>query len=230
MTRESVKRCQKVSMVRLISPQVISIVSKSINMIQEKKKHYYLVGICGISMSGLAKVLVKQGNVVSGSDLKECRIQNVECRMGHNQKNITKDIDEVIYTSAAENKNAPGYIELAKARELGIKTTKRSKFIGRIMNDKLGVAITGMHGKTTISAMISLILEAAGFDPTCLVGTDVREWKSNAKVGKSKYFVAEACEYDRQMLDFRPKAALITNMEEEHLDTYKGGIKDIRQS
>ncbi len=196
----------------------------------KKQNHYFLIGICGISMSGLAKILQKQGHIVSGSDLKKCEIEKVESKIGHETKNIIKNIDEIIYTSAVEDKKSPGYIEIQKANELGIKTTKRSKFIGRMMNEKIGIAVTGMHGKTTTSTMISLILEKAGFDPTCLIGTEVREWKSNARFGRTKYFVVEACEYDRQMLDLRPKIALITNMEEEHLDTYKNGMKDIRQA
>lgn len=218
--------------------------------------HYHLVGICGISMSGLARLLIKMGNVVSGSDLKKCQIspvrqaqgKNVRCQIyqGHSEKNINKDIDELIYTAACEDKNAPGYVEVKKAQEMSIKTISRSKFIGKLMNDKVGIAITGTHGKTTTSTMISLILEAAGYDPTCLIGTEVKEWRSNIRVGGKtnkdrrslfakttgdrEYFVAEACDYARQMLNFRPKAALITNMEEEHLDTYKNGMKDIKQT
>lgn len=88
-------------------------------------------------MSGLARLLKARGNIVSGSDIKNCRLQIADCRLwkGHNEKHITKDIDEVIYTAAAEDKNAPGYVEIKKARDLGIKTIKRSKFIGRMMND-----------------------------------------------------------------------------------------------
>lgn len=206
-------------------------------MIMKNKKHYYLIGICGVAMSGLARLLQDKGNIVSGSDLKECQITGVKCYFGHSESNITKDIDEVIYT-AAITKSAAGFVELEKARKLGIKTTTRSKFIGKYMNDKYGIAIAGMHGKTTVSTMISLILEEAGYNPTCFIGSDVKEWKSNVRVGHpiksdnkiKEYVVAEACEYERQMLDFRPKAAIITNLEPEHLDTYKNGMPDIMQA
>jgi UDP-N-acetylmuramate--alanine ligase len=204
------------------------------------KKQYYFLGICGVSMSGIAKLLSDQGHGVRGSDLRKCDLGNkIDIYHGHNMHQIDKSIDELIYTSAAENKKAPGYVELQKARSINIKTTKRSKFIGKIMNDKYGIAITGMHGKTTVSTMVSLILEEFGFDPICLIGSYVKEWGSNVRNGnpvKTKnnrlrqYFLTEACEYDRQMLDFRPQVALITNMDEEHLDTYKNGMKDIRQA
>lgn len=196
------------------------------------KKHYYIVGICGVSMSGIAYLLVKQGNRVSGSDLRKCSITDGKMHIyqGHDRKHIEKDIDEVVYTIAAKDKNSPGHVEIEEAEKKKIKTITRSKLIGQMMNDKYGIAVSGMHGKTTVSTMISLILEKAGYDPTCLIGSSVKEWNSNARLGKSKYFVAEACEYERQMLDFRPRVALITNMEEEHLDTYKGGMKDIKQA
>lgn len=200
-------------------------------MSKNKKMHYYMLGICGVSMSGIAYLLQKMNNEVSGSDLRKCQIEgNIKVYHGHDKNHIKQNIDRVVYTAAASNKSSQGFVELKKARDLGIKTMKRSELLGQLMNNKFGIAITGMHGKTTVSTMISLILEKAGYDPTCLIGTDVKEWGRNARFGKSKYFVVEACEYERQMLDFRPKVALITNMEEEHLDTYTGGMKDIKHA
>lgn len=245
--------------------------------------HYHLIGICGVSMSGIAKLLQTQGHKVTGSDINKCQISNVKCQIGHSAKNITKDIDEVIYTKAIDNPTAPGFVELKKAQEFGIKCTPRAKFLGRLMNNKIGISVTGMHGKTTVTTMISLILEAAGFNPTCLVGSEVKEWGSNVRIGGknchsepteeslsesdfsvpssilrvdcssrndkgkdcfavarndrglkfgklTEYFVVETDESAKQMLDFRPKIAVITNLEEEHLDTYKKGMKDIRQA
>ncbi len=183
-------------------------------------------------MSGIAYLLSKKGYIVSGSDLRKCKIldTNIKIYEGHSSTHVNSDLDTVVYTSAVADKDSQGYLELKRAKELGIKTLKRSELIGQLMNNEFGIAISGMHGKTTVSTMISLILESANYDPTCLIGTNVKEWNSNVRVGKSKYFVAEACEYDRQMLNFRPRVVLITNMEEEHLDTYKNGMRDIKQA
>lgn len=193
---------------------------------------YHLIGIGGVSMSGLAKLLVRYGHDVSGCDLRKLETKNWKLKTfeGHSPSHITKDLDGLIVTSAALHENSPAKAELDRARELGIKIISRSKLIGQLMNDKIGIAIAGMHGKTTVTTMIGLILDEAGFDPTVLVGSRVKKWDGNVRIGRSKYFVAEACEYERQMLNFRPKIAVITNLEEEHLDTYPGGMKEIRQA
>ena len=215
--------------------------------------NYHLIGIGGVSMSGLAKLLISQGHIVSGCDLKDCQIvklpngykakstikqfSHLAIYKGHDTKHITKDLDAVIVTAAAMHENSPANEEIKKAKELGIIIITRSKLIGQLMNDKIGIAITGMHGKTTTTTMIGEILEKAGYDPTVLVGSTVKKWGGNvrlpshfAKASRDNYFVVEACEYERQMLDFRPKIAVILNLEAEHLDTYPGGIKDIRQA
>lgn len=168
-------------------------------------------------MSGLAKILRSQGHRVLGSDLK---------LKGHDAGNITKDIDVVVYTSAAANPGAPGYIEIERARKLGIKTIRRSELIGELMTQKRGIAVSGMHGKTTTSAMIAWILEQAGEDPAYLIGMDgeIKVGKYRlvpARWGKGEYFVAEACEYDRSFLDFNPEVGVILNIEIEHLDYFK---------
>ncbi|MCL5795303.1 MAG: Mur ligase domain-containing protein [Patescibacteria group bacterium] len=194
--------------------------------------NYHLIGIGGVSMSGLAKLLVAQGNIVSGCDLKNLKAYDLKIKTfeGHSPEHITKDLDAVIVTAAAVHTGSPAQKELDKAKELGIKIITRSKLIGQLMNDKIGIAIVGMHGKTTTTTMIGEILEQAGYDPTVLVGSNVKKWKGNVRVGKSKYFVAEACEYERQMLDFRPKIAVILNLEEEHLDTYPSGMPEIKKA
>ncbi|MCL5795462.1 MAG: UDP-N-acetylmuramate--L-alanine ligase [Patescibacteria group bacterium] len=202
---------------------------------------YHFIGIGGVSMSGLAALLFDMGNKVSGCDLKKLKANSEKLKtfVGHDPKHITKDLDGVIVTSAATHQGSPAEKELLEAKKLGIPIIKRSEMIGRLMNEKIGIAIAGMHGKTTTSTMISLILEKAGLDPTCLIGSNVKEWGTNYRLGKTHksnlrgwrgYFVAEACEYDRAMLDFRPKIAVITNLDTEHLDTYPGGMKDIRQA
>lgn len=194
--------------------------------------NYHFIGIGGVSMSGLAKLLISYGHSVSGCDLKDLTPYALQLTafQGHSPNHITKDLDAVVITAAAMHKNSPARAEIKRAEELGIKIITRSKLIGQLMNDKIGIAVAGTRGKTTITTMIGLILEEARFDPTVLVGANVKKWKGNIRVGKSKYFIAEACEYERQFLDFRPKIAVITNIEEEHLDTYPGGIQDIKQA
>lgn len=180
-----------------------------------KKLHYHLVGIEGVSMAGIAKILNAQGQKVTGSDLK---------LKGHSPKNITNDIDILIYTSAAASSEAPGFIEIEEARRRGIKTLKRSEFIGELLTNKTSIAISGMHGKTTVSAMAVHLLRTTGLNPSWLVGVPGEE---GAHWGKDHFFVAEACEFDRSFLDFHPEIGIITNIEEEHLDYFKGGLPEI---
>ncbi len=201
--------------------------------------HYHLIGIGGVSMSGLAKLLISYGNFVSGCDLRDLTPYNLQLTayQGHSPSHITKNLDAVVVTAAAMHKNSPARAEIKRAEELGIKIITRSKLIGQLMNDKIGIAVTGMHGKTTTTTMIGETLEAAGYDPTVLVGSNVKKWVGNvriqshfAKASRDDYFVVEACEYERQMLDFRPKIAVILNLEEEHLDTYPKGMTEIKKA
>jgi UDP-N-acetylmuramate--alanine ligase len=197
---------------------------------------YHFIGIGGVSMSGLARLLLDMGNEVTGCDVRKLKFENdpqaggLKVIEGHSENHITKDLDAVIVTAAALHENSIAKSEIEKAIELKIPVIKRSEMIGKLMSQKTGIAISGMHGKTTVSTMLSLILEKAGLDPMCLIGSNVKEWGKNYRYGKGKYFVAEACEYDRQMLDFKPKIIIITNIDEEHLDTYPGGIKEIKQA
>jgi UDP-N-acetylmuramate--alanine ligase len=193
---------------------------------------YHLIGINGVSMSGLAKLLLEMGNEVSGCDLNQLVTDNLKLKtfVGHSTDHITKDLDGVVVTSAALHATSPAREEIEYANKIGVKIIRRSQLIGQLMNNKIGIAIAGMHGKTTTSSMLAHILVEAGHDPTFLVGGEVRNIGTSEKLGNSKYFVAEACEYEKQFLDFRPKIAIITNIEEEHLDTYTGGIKEIKQT
>jgi UDP-N-acetylmuramate--alanine ligase len=180
--------------------------------------HYHLVGIGGISMSGLKELLEKTGHTVTGSDLKFG---------GHKAENITSDVDVVVRTSAV-NPGSPGWVEVEAAEHQNIPVKKRSEVIGEITKDKKLITISGMHGKTTITSLVGLTLIEAGLDPTVLVGEKLKEFSGDVlRVGKSEYFVLEACEYDRSFLDFYPKIAIISNIDLEHLDTYPGGIEEI---
>lgn len=182
---------------------------------------YHLIGDQGISMSGIKRYLQHLGEEVTGSDLKTG---------GHSAKNITKDIDVVVRSSAV-NPGSFGWVEVEAAERLGIKVIKRSQLLGELTKNKRLIAISGMHGKTTVSTMAGLLLMAAGFDPTILIGERVAEFDNEVlKIGKSEWFVLEACEYDRSFLDFFPEILILTNIEEEHLDTYKGGISEIKET
>lgn len=181
--------------------------------------YYHLVGINGISMSGLAKILEKLGHRVSGCDIEG---------RGHNPDHITKDLDALII-SAAITPSSKGWIEVEKARELNIPIITRSRMVGYLMQERQGIAVAGMHGKTTVSGMITSILEEAKYDPSFLIGGNLPKL-GNAKLGKGKYFVVEACEYARQFLDLMPRIAVITNIEKEHLDTYPGGLPEIKKA
>jgi len=190
---------------------------------------YHFIGIGGVSMSGLAGLLLEMGNEVTGCDIKKIQ-GKIQAFQGHSENHIAKDLDAVIVTAAALHEKSPAKEEIKKAKELKIPVIRRSQMIGKLMSRKIGIAVSGMHGKTTVSTMIALILERAGFDPSALIGSNVKEWGKSYRLGKGKYFIAEACEYERQMLDFQPKIIVITNLEREHLDTYPKGMKDISQA
>lgn len=203
-----------------------------------KNKKYHFIGISGVSMSGLASLMLEMGFLISGCDLKQISNNSqllkskIKVWKGHDQKHITKDLDGIVVTAAALHPNSLAKTEIEKAKELNIPIIKRSEMIGKLMSDPktTGIAVSGMHGKTTTSTMIALILEEAGYKPTALIGSDVKEWGTNYKKGLNKYFVVEACEYEKQLLDFKPKIEVILNLEKEHLDTYTGGMKDIKQT
>lgn len=180
---------------------------------------YHFIGDQGISMSGIKEYVAQLGNEVSGSDLKTG---------GHSKSNIDKSIDVVVRSSAV-NPGSSGWVEVEAAEEMGIRVIKRSELLGEITKGKDLIAVSGMHGKTTITTMSGLLLIEAGMDPTVLVGERVKEFSNNVlRIGFSNWFVIEACEYDRSFLDFYPKILILTNIEEEHLDTYPGGIEEIK--
>jgi len=182
---------------------------------------YHLIGDQGVSMSGIRIILESFGHQVSGSDLKTG---------GHKQENISADIDFVVRTSAV-SPGSPGWIEVERANELGVTVLKRSELIKEITADKFLIAVSGMHGKTTVTSLIGLMLIEAGLDPTVLVGEKISEFNGQtARVGKSKYFVLEACEYDKSFFDFYPDICVITNLDVEHLDTYPGGMPEIKEA
>lgn len=168
-------------------------------------------------MRAIAQILKSQGHKVTGSDLK---------LSGHSAKNINKNIDAVIYTSAV-TPNSAGWVEIKAAKKLKIPLIKRGKMLADLVKDRKIIAVSGTHGKTTTCAMIGLVLEKAGFDPLVIVGEEVPELDGVVRFGKGEWAVVEVCEYDRNFLFVKPTIAIITNIEEEHLDHYPGGLPDL---
>ena len=194
--------------------------------------HIYFIGIGGISMSGLAEILLSEGFRISGSDRTSSPLtlrleeKGAEIRYGQRRENISPDIDLVVYTSAIKPDNP----EMVAARELGIASLTRAQLLGQMMkNYKTPVAVSGTHGKTTTTSMISQILLENGDDPTLSIGGIYKPIGGNIRVGGNDRFVTEACEYTNSFLSFCPKIGIILNIEEDHLDFFKD-IHDIRSS
>lgn len=192
----------------------------------------YFVGIGGISMSGLAEILNTAGFQVSGSDIKETSItrmleaQGIHVLIGQRRENITDDIDCAVFTSAIHEDN-PEY-QAVMARH--IPYLSRAQLLGQIMtNYKIPIAISGTHGKTTTTSMVSEILLQADTNPTLSIGGILKTIGGNIRVGGPDYFVTEACEYTNSFLSFFPKIGIILNIEEDHMDFFKD-LADIRSS
>jgi len=198
----------------------------------DKPMHVYFIGIGGISMSGLASILLTEGFKVSGSDAKESELtRKVESEgatvyYGQDVSHITGNEDLIVYTAAIRPTN-PEYI---KMMESGVPHMTRAEFLGELMrNYNTPIAISGTHGKTTTTTMISEILLAGDCDPTISGGGVIQSINSNMRVGSPDYFVFEACEYTNSFLSFYPKVSVILNVEEDHLDFFKD-LADIRNS
>jgi len=197
-----------------------------------EKGYVYFLGIGGVSMSGLAMILKHNGYKVAGSDMSaskttdELNEMGIRVNIGHNAKNITRDIDLVVYTAAVKEDNP----ELIEAKKLGLDIMDRGSLLGDIMlkYDK-SIAVSGTHGKTTTSSMVSEIFLNAGKDPTISLGGILPSINGTVKIGGKKYFIAEACEYYDSFLNIEPYIAVILNVEKDHLDYFKT-IDRIRQS
>lgn len=194
--------------------------------------HIHFIGIGGISMSGLAEILLEEHFTVSGSDSKESELtrhlegMGITVFYGQKASNIKEGIDLVVYTAAIREDNP----EFICAREMGIPMLTRAELLGQIMdNYRNSIAVAGTHGKTTTTSMISQILLTAKCDPTITVGGILKAIDGNLRVGKSDVFLSEACEYTNSFLHFYPRYSIILNVEAEHLDFFKD-IHDIRNS
>jgi UDP-N-acetylmuramate--alanine ligase len=195
-----------------------------------KIQQVHFVGIGGIGMSGIAEVLLNLGYKVSGSDLKQSavtsRLTSLGAKIsdGHRAENIA-GADVVIVSSAVARDNP----EITAAQEQHIPVIQRAEMLAELMRLKYGIAIAGMHGKTTTTSMVAAVLAAGGLDPTVVVGGRVDALGSNARLGKSQYLVAEADESDRSFLKLSPIFAVVTNIDREHMDCYRD-MRDVEET
>jgi UDP-N-acetylmuramate--alanine ligase len=195
-----------------------------------KIQRIHFVGIGGIGMSGIAEVLLNLGYKVSGSDLKTSAVTQRLAGLGattfegHRAENIIGA--EVVVTSSAISPDNP---EVTEAHNLHIPVIQRAEMLAELMRLKYGIAIAGMHGKTTTTSMVAAVLAAGGLDPTVVVGGRVDAMGSNARHGKSQYLVAEADESDRSFLKLSPILSVVTNIDREHMDCYRN-MRDVKKT
>ncbi len=195
-----------------------------------KIQRIHFVGIGGIGMSGIAEVLVNLGYKVSGSDLKSSPVTTRLATLGaivfegHRAENVRGA--EVVVTSSAISRENP---EVLEARRLHLPLIQRAEMLAELMRLKYGIAIAGMHGKTTTTSMVASVLAAGSLDPTVVVGGRVDAMGSNARLGKSQYLVAEADESDRSFLKLSPILSVVTNIDREHMDCYRD-LEDVERT
>jgi UDP-N-acetylmuramate--alanine ligase len=195
-----------------------------------KIHHIHFVGIGGIGMSGIAEVLLNLGYHISGSDIRETevtrRLRSLGCEIsyGHRKENL-KEVDVVVISSAIRQKNP----EVEAAEERLIPVIPRAEMLAELMRMKVGIAIAGTHGKTTTTSLIATVLAASGLDPTVVIGGRLNSIGSNARLGQGEFLVAEADESDGSFIKLMPTIAVVTNIDPEHLDYYKG-IDEIKET
>ncbi len=186
-------------------------------------KHIHFLGIGGIGISAIAEIMKDRGAEVSGSDMKESTVtdhlrkQGITVYIGHAAKNA-EGADLLVYSNAVSMENP----EILKAKEMGIPVISRAQALGMLLAEyPNSIAVSGTHGKTTTTSMVSLILNNAGKDPTITVGGILNELKSNVRIGGKEYFITEACEYMDSFLELRPRVEIILNIDSDHLDYFK---------
>src|SRR5450631_276824 len=195
-----------------------------------KIQRIHFVGVGGIGMSGIAEVLLNLGYKISGSDLRDSAVTQRLAALGavifagHAAANIAGA--DVVVTSSAISVDNP---EVAEARRLHVPVIQRAEMLAELMRLKYGIAIAGMHGKTTTTSMVAAVLAAGGLDPTVVVGGRVDAMGSNARLGRSQYLVAEADESDRSFLKLSPILAVVTNIDREHMDCYRS-MHDVKRT
>lgn len=194
-------------------------------------KHLHFVGIGGSGMSGIAEVLLNLGYVVSGSDLAQSpvteRLHKLGARIayGHEKRNI-KGADAVVISSAVKADNP----EVAAAREFGIPVVPRAVMLAELMRLRRGIAIAGAHGKTTTTSLVASLLAAGGLDPTFVIGGRLNSAGANARLGTGEFLVAEADESDASFLNLTPVISVVTNIDEDHMDTYGHDFENLKSA
>ena len=194
------------------------------SFLYENKKHIHFIGIGGVSMSSLAKVMHSRGVLVSGSDANKTKTTTALEELGikityeHLPQNV-EGADLVVYTAAIKNDNP----EFKGAVDKNIEMAERSVFLGELMRAyKYPCCIAGTHGKTTTTSMAGIVMQDADVDPTVMVGGEVKELDGNLRIGESDFFITESCEYVESFLEFYPHTAIILNVDEDHLDYFTG--------
>ena len=196
----------------------------------ENKKHIFFTGIGGIGMSGIAEILLEKGYLVSGSDRQLTDItayladKGATIYEGHHADNL-QDVDLLVYSSAVPESNP----ERQQANLSGIEQIRRAEMLAQIMIGKNSIAIGGTHGKTTTTALCAKVVIDGGLDPTVVIGGRLKNLKTNARLGQGDIFITEADEYDRSFLALSPTIAVLTTLEEDHLDCYEN-LDDIKQT
>ena len=201
-----------------------------VKTVYRKLKHIHLIGIGGTGMNGIAEVLHNLGYRVSGSDLadsdvtRRLRDLGATVSIGHRSENV-RGADVVVLSSAVREDN----VEVREARRLKIPVIPRAEMLAELMRMRYGIAVAGSHGKTSTTSMVAAVLDKAGFDPTIIVGGRLNTVGAHARLGEGDFFVAEADESDRSFLMLSPFIAVLTNIDAEHLDHYKG-VDDIKKA
>lgn len=191
----------------------------------------HFVGIGGAGMCGIAEVLANQGYTVTGSDIKESAVTRhleslgVRVFIGHDSSNI-KNADVLVVSSAIDRTNP----EIVTALQARLPVVRRADMLGELMRYRHSIAVAGAHGKTTTTSLLTMMLTEAGLDPTYVIGGKLNASGKNASLGSSRYLVAEADESDASFLSLRPMAAIVTNIDEDHMDTYGGSFDKLKQA
>lgn len=194
-------------------------------------RRIHFVGIGGVGMCGIAEVLLNQGYQISGSDIRASatteRLEKMgaEIFIGHSSDNITAA--NVVVTSTAVNNENP---EVSAARERRIPIVRRAEMLAELMRYRHGIAVAGTHGKTTTTSLLASVMAEAKFDPTYVIGGRLNSAGTNAKLGSSRYLVAEADESDASFLHLQPMVAIVTNIDADHMDTYGGDFGKLKQT
>ena len=197
---------------------------------KSRKRKVHFIGIGGIGMSGIAEILISQGYIVSGSDIAEGDSTRYLAKLGatifygHDEKNLS-NADVVVVSSAIDEKNP----EIQAARKGKVPIIQRAEMLAELMKMKTGIAVAGTHGKTSTTSMIATIVQHSGLDPTIIIGGKVDALGGNAKLGKGDFLVAEADESDKSFLHLPSTIAIVTNIDNDHLNNY-GNIQNIKEA